>query len=640
MAVLAGLLASCANMGSPDGGLYDEEPPVMVGSSPALGATDVDRTRVELYFNEYITLQNASEKVVVSPPQLNMPEITASGKRIRVDLQDTLRPATTYTIDFGDAIVDNNEGNPMGQFAFFFSTGEEIDTMEVAGKVLNAQNLEPIKGILVGLYEDDGLERADKDGWFDSLFCSEPMLRVARTNGSGEFRIRGVRPGRYRAYALKDADGDFVFNQKSEMIAVGRTTFETGSYPDVRVDTAWHDVQKTKADSLVKVKYTHFTPDDVVLLAFLEDGQERHLLKTTREVNEHFEIYFTAPCDEEPVIKGLNFDERGAFLIEKSEGNDTLQYWVRDTLLARQDTLEFELTYLETDTTGLLVARTDTLALAPKQTLQRRAKMREESFSKWEKEQDKRRERGQEFETRFTDDWLNVRLNSPSSVALNENARFYTPEPLASIDPDKFHFYLRQDSVFVEADYVFERQDSSLLHYVLRAEWRPSQDYRLLLDSAAMIGISGLPSKPQQYKLTTPSLDTYSSLFVDLKGLNDTTAIVQLLTNDNVYRTVRTNSDGRADFYFIKPGVYYLRMFIDLNGDGEWTTGDLETRREPEPTYYFPTKLTLRARWDVDQDWDFDAVPITAQKPLAITKQKPDKEKTIQNRNAEREKNK
>lgn len=637
------LMTGCANIGSPDGGRYDEEPPVMVGSSPKMGSTENDDRRIDIYFNEYIALQNASEKIVVSPPQLNLPEIAASGKRIRVDLQDSLKANTTYTIDFGDAIVDNNESNPMGQFAFVFSTGGEIDTMEVSGKVLNAQNLEPIKGMLVGLYQvdetEEGLTREEIDARYDSLFMHSPMLRVARTNGSGEFRIMGVKQGTYRAYALQDADGDFVFNQKSEMVAVGRESFTTGSYQDTRVDTAWHDYQKTRIDSLVRVRYTHYTPDNLVLLAFTEDGQERHLLKTVREVNEHFEIYFTAPCDEEPTIEGLNFDSRNAFLVEKTEGNDTLQYWLRDTLLAYQDTLEMALTYLETDTLGKLQKRTDTLTLSPKMTRQRRAKLREEDFERWEKEQKKRREKEQAFETRFTDDWLDVHLSSSTSVALNENVKFVTPEPIASIDLSMFHFYLREDSTFVEAPFVFEPIDSSLLRYRLMAEWRPLQEYRLMVDSAAMIGIYGRPSKPLQHKFTTPSLDTYSSLFVNLVGLDDTTAIVQLLNNDNVYRTVRSK-EGRAEFYFIKPGFYYLRMFIDRNGNGTWDPGEVKSRREPEPTYYYPGKLQLRARWDVDQDWDFDALPVERQKPLAITKQKPDKEKKIQNRNAEREKNK
>ena len=147
-------ILSCARMGQPDGGWYDETPPRVVGSSPADKATNVKSKKIYIYFNEFIQLDNPTEKVVVSPPQLEAPDIKGEGKRIVVELKDSLKPNTTYTIDFSDAISDNNESNPLGNYTYTFSTGDRIDTLETSGYVLNAQNLEPIKGILVGLYNN------------------------------------------------------------------------------------------------------------------------------------------------------------------------------------------------------------------------------------------------------------------------------------------------------------------------------------------------------------------------------------------------------------------------------------------------------------------------------------------------------
>jgi hypothetical protein len=161
----------------------------------------------------------------------------------------------------------------------------------------------------------------------------------------------------------------------------------------------------------------------------------------------------------------------------------------------------------------------------------------------------------------------------------------------------------------------------------------------LLIDSGAVKGIYGHLSKKQQLTINVPSLDSYSSLFINLKGIADSTAIVELLDNsDKPVRKVRSNK-GRAEFYFVKPGHYYVRLFIDKNGNGIWDPGDFEHDITPEETYYYPTQLNLRALWDVEQDWDFRAMPLTRQKPIQITKQKPDKGKTIRKRNAEREKN-
>lgn len=174
------MLVSCAKMGQPDGGWFDETPPKVIGASPADKGVNVKQKKVNIYFDEYIKVDNPTEKVVVSPPQLEVPEIKASGKHIQISLVDSLKPNTTYTIDFSDAISDNNEGNPMGNYTYCFSTGEVIDTMEVSGYVLESENLEPIKGILVGLYADHA----------DSAFKTKPMLRVSRTDSRGRFVIK------------------------------------------------------------------------------------------------------------------------------------------------------------------------------------------------------------------------------------------------------------------------------------------------------------------------------------------------------------------------------------------------------------------------------------------------------------------
>ena len=234
---LGAMLYSCASIGRPDGGPYDETPPRFIGSTPAAGALNNERTKISLMFDEFIKLEKATEKVVVSPPQIQQPEIKASGKRIQVNLLDSLKPNTTYTIDFSDAIVDNNEGNPLGNFAFTFSTGTEIDTMEVAGTMLDASNLEPIKGMLVGLHSNLN----------DSAFTKLPFDRI---------------------YGLMDADQNFTFNQKSEMIAFHDSLIIPRMEERIRMDTAW--VDSLTYDTIVEKKYMHYLPDDVILRAFKE----------------------------------------------------------------------------------------------------------------------------------------------------------------------------------------------------------------------------------------------------------------------------------------------------------------------------------------------------------------------------------
>ena len=380
------LISSCARMGQPDGGWYDDDPPRIIGSTPADGATEVTAKKITIQFDEYIKLADASQKVIVSPPQLEMPEIKESGKKIVVELKDSLKPNMTYTIDFSDAISDNNEGNPLGNYTFTFSTGEQIDTFEVAGNVLDASNLEPVKGILVGLYDDLS----------DSAFKTKPLLRVSRTDGRGRFVIKGVAPGEYRVYALQDADGDYVFNQKSEMIAFSHQTYKPSSKPDIRQDTIWKDT--LHIDNIIQVPYTHFYPDDVTLLAFQEVQTNRYLLKQPERTEANrFTLYFSYGNPELPVIKGMNFNEHDAFLLEASQKKDTLTYWLRDTTLVNQDTLRMELSYLMTDSAGVLITQVDTVEVLAKTSYEKRQKERKKAIEEWEKKQEKLKKRGDPY---------------------------------------------------------------------------------------------------------------------------------------------------------------------------------------------------------------------------------------------------
>lgn len=626
------LTAACASIGNPDGGRFDETPPRVVGSSPTDGAVNVSKRKVQILFDEYIKLEKASEKVVISPPQIEPANVRADGKRVKVDFYDSLRANTTYTIDFSDAIEDNNEGNPMGQYTFSFSTGDVIDTMQVSGRVLNAADLEPIKGIMVGLYPADST-------WNDTLFRTRPFLRVSRTNGEGRFTIKGVKDGAYRVRALEDKDGDFVFSQKNERVAFDTTVYVTGSFPDVRMDTVWRD--SLWYDSIRVVPYTHYTPDDVLLLAFLEDGQERHLLKTAYPEPTSFTFYFTAPSDSTPRIKGLNFDER-CLVADASLKNDTVTFWVTDTaLIHRQDTLSMILSYMETDTLGQLVVTNDTLDLSPKTTYAKIAAERSKQIEAWEKDRERRQKKAKKplpyEENPYERTWLEAGFKPSGSLAPNQNVRYLAKEPILEVDTTKIHFYVKKDTDWLPAPFLFMPEERSAKSYMLYAEWEPGQKYRFVMDTAAVVSVLEHESKSVRQEFHVRAVEEYGSIFIHVIS-PDTGVVVQLLSkNDKVEAQQRTDKEGNADFFFMKPGEYYMRCYVDANGNGQWDTGDYASGLQPERVYYFGKPLPLKAQWDLRQDWDIRAVDVARQKPMAITKQKPDKEKKLKNRNAERD---
>ena len=620
------LISSCARMGQPDGGWYDDDPPRIIGSTPADGATEVTAKKITIQFDEYIKLADASQKVIVSPPQLEMPEIKESGKKIVVELKDSLKPNMTYTIDFSDAISDNNEGNPLGNYTFTFSTGEQIDTFEVAGNVLDASNLEPVKGILVGLYDDLS----------DSAFKTKPLLRVSRTDGRGRFVIKGVAPGEYRVYALQDADGDYVFNQKSEMIAFSHQTYKPSSKHDIRQDTIWKDT--LHIDNIIQVPYTHFYPDDVTLLAFQEVQTNRYLLKQPERTEANrFTLYFSYGNPELPVIKGMNFNEHDAFLLEASQKKDTLTYWLRDTTLVNQDTLRMELSYLMTDSAGVLITQVDTVEVLAKTSYEKRQKERKKAIEEWEKKQEKLKKRGDPYDSIMPPEPLKVKYNVKQQMDPDYVSTFEMPAPLAHCDTSAIHLYTKIDSLWYNTPFEFRQRDASLRLYEFIAEWRPDTEYSLEIDSAAFVDIYGIASTPYKVGVKVHSMDDYATLLMQLSGISDTTVVVELLDKgDKPIKQVRAEG-GSAEFFYMAPGIYYVRAFVDKNGNGRWDTGNYDEDLQPEDVYYYPKSIECKAKFDITLPWNLLGTPRTQQKPGAITKQKPDKEqKKLRNRNEER----
>lgn len=634
------LFASCARMGNPDGGWFDETPPKVIGASPADKGVNVKSRNVKINFDEYVKIDNATENVIVSPPQLTTPEIKAAGKSIDVKLLDSLKANTTYTIDFSDAISDNNEGNPLGNYTYSFSTGAEIDTMEVSGYVLSADNLEPVKGILVGLYSNQA----------DSAFQKLPMLRVSRTDSRGHFIIKGVKNGTYRVYALQDVDGNYMFNQKSEKLAFLHNPITTSLKPDVRQDTLWTD--SLHIADIKRHDYIHFLPDNVTLLAFTELQTDRYLLSVTRKEANHFVANFSYGNSELPKIKGLNFNEKNAFIAIPNVKRDTISYWLRDSALVNQDTLRMEINYLKTDSLGKLVAQRDTMEVLSKQPFEKRMKAAQKELEKWQKAQEKAKKKGDPYQAVKPKESIRLNVNAPTELDPDKNIPISVDAPLEKVDTSKIHLYTKIDTLWYKAKYSFRplahrdvngklvRSDSLKygMDYELVGEWRPGQEYSLEMDSTAFVDIYGNVSGKNKHGFKVKSDDEYSTLTISLLGMEGKHCILQLLDkSDNVMKELSAEN-GQAEFFYLAAGDYYLRMFVDRNNNGIWDTGDFTTGTQPEEVYYYPSKIECKAKWDVRESWNPTEKPLYLQKPREITKQKADKQKTVKRRNADRAK--
>ncbi len=618
MAAAGALLApACASIGRPEGGARDTEPPVFVSARPAPGATGVKSTRLSILFDENIQLDDAFNKVIVSPVQSTPPSVSANGRRLSVELRDTLVTPATYTIDFGDAIKDLNEGNVLDGFAIDFSTGSAIDSLRISGMVLAAENLEPAQGMLVGVYRTDSVA--------DSTIRTLPFERVARTNQLGQFTVRGLAPGTYRIYAVNDINRDYHWD-RSEDIA----------FYDIDIRPSVEDIEVTDTlrsslgtDSVVTHPGLRYLPNDILLTWFNEGYRAQYLKDYARPTRRTITLGFGAACDSLPRLTIVNdttaasrrlVPRAGWNMLQVNPGRDSLTYWLTDSAVYSTDSLRLAVSYQKPDSLERLVWTTDTLRFFFK------------DLQVKEKKKKKKKADEQPADSLAADSaaavpltFLSVRALSGTTQELHHPLRIEFDQPLAAFDTAAICMSVYEDTLLVPVQAPRLLPDSlDMLRRVLAFDWTPGAKYSLTIDSAAVTGIYGDHNKPFKHEFTVKPEEEYSAVHFTIQGLAPgEKAVVQLLGNsDTPLYTAPVGPDGRAMLLHLAPSTYYARLFLDRNANGRWDTGILDSI-QPEEVYYFPKPLKLKKNWDVAQDWNINELPLDAQKPEAIKKNKP-----------------
>ncbi len=588
------IVLSCASMGSPSGGDYDFDPPKVLSSRPTPNETFVKSGKVQIVFDELVQIEKPMEKVIVTPPQRNFPIIRAQNNKVIVELKDTLLANTTYTIDFTDAIVDNNEKNALEDFALSFSTGAVVDTLSISGKVLAADNLEPVSGIYVGIHSNLS----------DTAFTTLPFKRISRTNELGRYSIKGIAPGEYKIYALDDVNRDYKYDNPGEAIAFLDKIIVPSVEAAVRQDSVFN-LKDLSFDTIKTVHYTKFLPDDIVLRSFTSDFKRQYLQKHERLTEDVISIYFGAPTAM-PKIEALDIPKpiTDWSVLERTAGNDTLKFWITEKAIAAMDTLSLKVSYNMTDSLNKLQYVTDTLNFI--------------SRTKKKVKDDKKKDKDEEvtFLTLTTD------IAQLFDVYKDINIEF--DYPVKDFEKNKIFVQYQADSTYSNVDYVLEKDSLNPRKYRIQNKWIPGGQYRFVVDSATLHSYTGLWNDKQEVLFKVKTLDQYGSLDINIYNLPDSMpAFVELLDKSDkpVYRA--TVKDDIASFVYLNPGIYYARIILDANGNGRWDPGDYSEMREPEMVNYYPKTFEIRAFWDITEDWDLGTLPLDKQKPLDITKNKP-----------------
>lgn len=601
--IAAAVMYSCANIGNPSGGPIDKTPPIFMRSNPTPNAVNVKDRKIEILFDEIVTLKDPSTKIIVSPAQTEMPRMSALGRKVTVELVDSLLPNTTYTIDFSNSIQDNNEGNAIDNFAFAFSTGSVIDSMRVSGYVLDSRTLEPMQSVVVGL----------QSNLADSAFHKEKLQRVALTNDRGQFTIRNVSPGSYHIFALKDLDRDYKFGNPTEDIAFLDSIIVPSIGTREAADTVYNDLNEI--DTIMRATRPAYFPNDILLSMFNEDRKSQYLANNLRVDSTRISLTFAAASDTLPSLNivGRNDVPDQWYTLERSQTNDTLTYWIRPPHLVSADTLMVAATYLRTDTASNLSWGTDTL----KFTFQR--------------QKAKKKKKNEE-----TDSLEQIRFMELHPLA-NGTQEVYAPlllqtgTPIERYSREAFHLQrkLQNDTIFYPAEIKsIALRDSTLNRrdLVLKVDWEPGAAYTLTVDSLAMTDIYGLQTKPLKVDFNVRKMEEYGNIVFNITAVRDS-AIVELLDGTEKIVLRAPVKNHRAELLNLLPGKYYARLFIDRNGNGKYDTGNYDMHLQPEETVYYPGAINLKKNWDVEQTWDIYATPIDKQKPEAIKKNKPERKK-------------
>lgn len=608
------LLTGCANRGiGPQGGPKDTIPPVVVKETPANGSNHFKDKKIEILFNEYLQLDNVQANLLVSPPQQVPPDVKAQGKKVVITMQEDLIDSTTYTLDFGNSICDYTEKNPIRGYQYAFTTGDRIDSLEVYGQVINAEDLNPVSGVLVGLHANLS----------DSAFSTLPFTRIARTDSLGGFGVRNLRGGQYRLYALQDLSRDYRY-QPGEGLAFTDSLVVPEYQVEIVRDTIWRDTllvdNKTLdtitmgiVDSVRIVENTYVGPSDLLLWFFRENKVRHYFQRAYREEQHTIRLVFGAPQDSLPVVRALPpsamdslasdsawIDPMQYALLQANPTRDTLVYWLTDSLAIGQDSIFLEMTYLKSDSAYNLVPQTDTISAiyrAPRLTAKAK-----EAIDK------KNRER-----------MLELRSNAKSGFEVYDTLRILSPVPIDSVWTDSIGLYEKVDTVYKSVPFTLQSTDSVPLGYLVVARLEQGKSYELRLDSGAVRDVYGVANKAKKFTLQLKTAEDYSTLLIKIPTYDPAIRLQLLDEKDKPVRELPASLEG-TKFEYLTPKAYYLRLYFDLDGNGKWTTGDWATKRQPEPVFYFPAKLTLRANWDFEEIFDHLARPQLDSKPRELIK--------------------
>lgn len=562
------LFYQCANIVPPTGGLKDTIPPKILSSKPQLYSTEISPSSINITFDEFIELKNLQQQFIISPPQEKPPEIKQRGKILSIEFQSELAPNTTYTLNFGNSVADLNEGNPLNNFEFVFSTGPSIDSLTIIGRVISAFEKKPEENITVLLYPNH----------YDSVPMKEIPLYVARTDKEGFFRLRHLRADTFKLFALKDINNNYLYDRPgNEAIAfLDSLIYPTGAevIKTQKKDTLQHE----DPDSLAKPQ------QEILLRLFTEDVSMQYISSATRP--EKHRLFFTLkkPSQKTSIISPLNFGaEKLWSIFETSPGNDSVNIWITDSLINRMDSISLSINFFDFRPDTILTYY-DTVHFAFAEVTGRTSQRQSETLSK-------------------TEQILTLNVRTGEILELDKKIIFIARKPVSSIDTAKISLQEVIDTIVQPVNFKIKKNPQYPRQFYLEASLQENREYKLVSFPGAFTDIYNNTSDTINVVFKTQKEANYGSLKIDMKEVKEP-LIVQLLDDkDKIVLEKYVLENSLIEFKYLKPQKYKLRALVDSNRNKNWDTGNYLLGIQPENAIIYNDPVTIRAAWELELSW-------------------------------------
>jgi hypothetical protein len=567
------LFIGCAQIVTPSGGPKDATPPLILEMNPEPFNTNFVGNRIEIEFDEYIKLHEPSDQILISPPQKKAPDYVIKKKSLIIEFKDTLLENTTYTINFGESIRDNNEGNILGRLTYVFSTGAYLDSMQVKGKVINAEDGSAAEDVLIMLYDQD----------VDSLPLDTFPLYFARTDGSGKFELKNLRNTNYKIFSLKDENANYIFDLPEEGIAFLDsmiTPIAGKGRPDtISSDTTSSEIVEAFADTLVSDSTVEVDIEELLELhMFIEADTIQYLKKASASGYGQLLFEYNVPVKQFRV---------------KPLSQTLPKNWRIKEYLTERDSVILWLNKVENDSLQLLVqadqGKIDTVELALIKMDTSAVKVATSS----------KKERGKKLKN----DRMVINFGGAGkSPKPGQSFTLTTSHPVALVNIDSIS--ILQDSVPIP--FRLKLIDSTLRRFEFVFDRIPDMNYKVELLPDAFINLNTQSNKDTiSTEFRAARYDEFGNLDLVLSLSATMPIVIQVLNQaERIVFQKSLKTSGTFAVETLSPGKYSLKAIFDANGNGKWDTGRYSLSQQPEKAIFYSTEIEIRPNWDMETEWD------------------------------------